>query len=208
MPVELPPSREDLDRILHDLRGPLNSMVMHVEVLKRALADDPDALVSVATIQGELSRLARMLPSAFEVLSLERADVARVGLRTLVDRAIAEHGLSPVDVDDGPWPEVAGDPALLVLAIAHLLRNASAATRAAGRTEPPPRVSVDTTEPGRVTLVVRDWGTGFRSTNPKVLIRLAGVGLLTVERVARLHGGRVAFASPPDGAEVRLTLPA
>jgi signal transduction histidine kinase len=68
-------------------------------------------------------------------------------------------------------------------------------------------VAVETAEPGRVTLVVRDWGTGFRSTDPKVLVRLAGVGLLTVERVARLHGGRLSFASPGDGAEVRLTLP-
>src|SRR2546423_1592041 len=73
----MPPPREDLDRILHDLRGPLNSMVMHVEVLKRALADDPDALASVTAIQGELSRLTRMLPAAFDVLALERGPPAR-----------------------------------------------------------------------------------------------------------------------------------
>jgi signal transduction histidine kinase len=194
--------------MLHDLRGPLNSMTMHVEVLKRALAGDADALVSVTTIQQELSRLARMLPAAFDVLSLERGDVARVSLRALVDRAIAEHALAPVHVHDGPWPEVTVDADLLVLAVAHLLRNALAATRAAGRADPVPRVSAETVEPGRATLIVRDWGTGFRSTNPKVLVRLAGVGLLTVERVARLHGGRVTFVSPPDGAEVRLTLPA
>jgi signal transduction histidine kinase len=204
----MPPPREDLDRILHDLRGPLNSIAMHVEVLKRALAADPDALASVATIQHELSRLARMLPSAFEVLALERGDVQRVGLRTLVDRALREHGLSGVDVQDGSWPDVDVDPELLVLAIAHLVRNAVAATRAAGRAEAPPRVAVDTTVPGSVTLVVRDWGTGFRSTNPKVLVRLAGVGLLAVERVARLHSGRLSFVSPGAGAEVRLTLPA
>jgi signal transduction histidine kinase len=96
----------------------------------------------------------------------------------------------------------------LVLAIAHLVRNALAASRAAGRTHQPPRVAVDTGEPGHVTLVVRDWGTGFKHSNPKGLVRLAGVGLLTVERVARLHGGRLSFASPGDGAEVRLTLPA
>ena len=204
----MPPPTEDLDRILHDLRGPLNSIVMHVEILKRALADDPTALESVAAIQAELSRLARMLPAAFDVLGLERGAVERVSLRALVDRAIGEHRLSPIDVQDGPWPEIDGDANLLVLAIAHILRNAVAATRAAGRTDRPPRVTVETAEPGGVTLVVRDWGVGFKSTNPKVLVRLAGVGLLTVERVARLHGGRVSFGSPGDGAEVRLTLPA
>ena len=204
----MPRPRDDLDRILHDLRGPLNSVAMHLELLKRALSDDPDALHSVATIQHELSRLATMLPAAFDVIALEREAVERVSLRTLVLRAIDEHRLSGVEVVDGAWPEVTGDPHLLTLAIAHLVRNAWGATRAAGRTDRPPRVGVETGDAGSVTLVVRDWGTGLKSTNPKVLIRLAGVGLLTVERVARLHGGRLSFASPGDGAEVRLTLPA
>lgn len=204
----MPAPRDDLDRILHDLRGPLNSVVMHLEVLKRALTGDADALASVATIQHELSRLATLLPAAFEVIALERDTVERVSLRALVARAIDEHGLSAIEVQDGPWPDVNGDPDLLALAIAHLLKNAIAATRAAGRMDHPPRVGFVTDRPGTVTLVVRDWGPGLRTTNPKVLIRLAGVGLLTAERVARLHGGRVSFAAPGDGAEVRLTLPA
>jgi signal transduction histidine kinase len=199
--------REDLDRILHDLRGPLNSATMHVEVLKRAVGDDRDALASLAVIQQALSRLAAMLPKAFSVIALERGDVKRVSLRALVQRAIDEHELSPVEVSEGPWPEVNGDADLLVLAIAHLLRNAVAATREAGGAGRTPRVSVESEGHGEVTLIVRDWGRGFTSANPKVLIRLAGVGLITVERVARLHGGRLQFATPGDGAEVRLTLP-
>ena len=154
-------------------------MVMHVEVLKRVLAEDADALVSVATIQGELARLARMLPAAFEVLGLERGPVTRLSLRSLVDRALVEHRLAEVTVQDGPWPDVEGDADLLVLAIAHLVRNALAATHSAGRTDRPPLVAVER-EPGHVTLVVRDWGPGFKHSNPKVQIRLAGVGLLTV----------------------------
>jgi two-component system osmolarity sensor histidine kinase EnvZ len=199
--------REDLDRILHDLRGPLNSVVMHLEVLKRTLAGDPDALGSLSTIQHEVSRLATMLPAAFEVIGLERGALERVNLRALVERALDEPALSGVEVQAGPWPDVTVDPALLVLAIAHLARNAVTATCEAGRTDRPPQIGVDTV-PAEVTVVVRDWGKGFRSTNPKVLVRLAGVGLLVVERVARLHGGRVRFASPGEGAEVRLTLPA
>ena len=204
----MPPLREDLDRILHDLRGPLNSATMHLEVLKRAVADDRDALANVALIQQELSRLAAMLPKAFSVIALERGDVKRVGLRALVQRAIDEHGLSPVEVQEGAWPEVNGDADLLVLAIAHLLRNAIAAMREAGRAERPARVSVEIEGRAEVTLIVRDWGRGFKGANPKVLIRLGGVGLITVERVARLHGGRLHLTTPGDGAEVRLTLPA
>ena len=68
---------------------------------------------------------------------------------------------------------------------------------------------------GEVALSVRDHGTGLRTTNPKLLIRLLhstkpghhGLGLITVERVARLHGGRVDFESLSPGARVTLRLP-
>jgi len=69
---------------------------------------------------------------------------------------------------------------------------------------------------GDVMLTVRDHGTGLRTTNPKLLIRLLqtsksghrGLGLVTVERVARLHGGRLEFESVADGTRVTLRLPA
>jgi signal transduction histidine kinase len=66
-----------------------------------------------------------------------------------------------------------------------------------------------------VALVVRDEGPGLRTTNSRALIRLAisaagrpSVGLLTVERVARLHGGALDLgAARGGGAEAVLTLP-
>jgi signal transduction histidine kinase len=66
-----------------------------------------------------------------------------------------------------------------------------------------------------VAIVVRDWGTGFRTTNPRVMVRLsastkagrAGLGLMTADRVARLHGGSLELAEGEGGgAEIRLTL--
>jgi signal transduction histidine kinase len=67
-----------------------------------------------------------------------------------------------------------------------------------------------------VALVVRDWGPGFRTTNARALIRLAispatgkpAVGLVTTERIARLHHGTLEFRNPAEGgAEVTLVLP-
>jgi signal transduction histidine kinase len=142
--------------------------------------------------------------------------VAPVNLGTLVRRALAEPGLEGVTLADGAWPDVRGDARLLGLAVAHLARNALAATAAAGGARPAPRLSAGAAEPGRVALMIRDWGTGLRTTNPRALIRLSlsattgrpAVGLVTVERIARLHGGTVEFHAPADGgAEVRLILP-
>jgi signal transduction histidine kinase len=207
---------EDLERLLHDLRGPLNALAMHAEVLKRSAAGDPTAAASARTIQQEAERLADMLGAAMSVIALERAETTRLNLRAVVEQACAEAGLKDLVLAEGAWPDVLGDRPLLVLAVMHLLRNALEATAAAGTATPPPEVSV---EPGRgemVGLVVRDYGAGLRSTNPKVLIRLRasgkpghqGLGLVTVERIARLHGGTVRFEAPGTGARVTLLVPA
>jgi signal transduction histidine kinase len=206
----------DLDRLLHDLRGPLNSAAIHLEIARRAGPDEALAKQSLDTIAQELDRLARMLPAAFAVLALEPTEWAVVDLGAAVRRALAEDDLKEVAVAPGPWPSVAGDAHLLGLAAAHLARNALEATRAAGPGRPSPRVGYDT-GPDTVALVVRDWGVGLRSTNPRAAIRLsasqkpgrAGVGLPAVDRIARLHRGRLELAQPPGGGtEARLTLPA
>jgi signal transduction histidine kinase len=204
---------DDLERLLHDLRGPLNALAMHAEVLKRAVTDDAIAALSVRTVQHETERLADMLLAAMSVIALERGETRVVNLKTIVERAIAEHGFKDVRICDGAWPDVCGDPRLLELAVGHLVANAVEATAAAGAETPRPAVSGER-RGGMAWLIVRDHGIGLRSTNPKVLIRLraskkpghAGLGLVTVERIARLHGGSLRFESPDTGARVLLAL--
>jgi len=200
---------EDLDRLLHDLRGPLNAMQMHVELLKRLDVAEPAALSSLETIAQEVMRLGAMLPAAFRVVALERRDDAVHDLRALAGAALEEHDVRGVVLGDGAWPRVRGDGRLLRLAVGHLARNAVAAGG-----ERPAEIRAWGT--GRdVVLAVRDWGGGLRTTNPRALIRLAlrpggppRVGLVIVERVARLHGGRLEFLTPAGGGtEVRMVLP-
>ena len=206
------PLPADLGRLLHDLRGPLNSLTMHVEVLRRTVHGDAQAEDSLRTILEQLGRLGVMLPAAFAVASLEPVVAAPVDLGTVAAAASDAAG-GPVTLADGPWPTVSGDAELLTLALAHLLRNAVEASAAASRTEPP-HVSASVAD-DEVRLTVRDRGPGLRTTNAKLLIRLmhstkpghAGLGLVTVERIARLHGGSVRFESPGDGALVTLVLP-
>ena len=208
----------ELDRLLHDLRGPLNSAVMHVEVLRRASVADPLAKQSVDTVADQLQRLAVMLPAVFDVVALEVGTTCVVSLRDVALGARTAAEAEDAVLADAPWPDVLGDPRLLTMAAAHLLRNAVAATRAAGGARPAPRLSAGVTEDGRAVLQVRDWGVGLKSTNPKVLVRLGvtsgpmsprgrGIGLLATERIARLHGGALGFNQLADGAEVVLILP-
>ena len=207
----------ELDRLLHDLRGPLNSAVMHLEVLRRVAGLDPAAKPTLDTLHEQLQRLAAMLPAAFNVVALELGPTRVLDLRDLVVKAMGEAGTPAVVVAGEAWPRVRGDEHLLTIAVAHLLRNAAEATRAAQTPRPSPRVSAAVTDDGQVALSVRDWGVGFKTTNVKVVVRLTsvantlrphGVGLLSTERIARLHGGTLRLHAPGDGAEVILTLPA
>jgi signal transduction histidine kinase len=206
---KLPP---ELARLLHDLRGPLNSAVMHLEVLKRTVAEDQSSAESLRTVLQQLVRLSEMLPAAFGVAALEAGPLTRVSLRAVAEQARRTSGLEAVRLVDGPWPDVRADPPLLAAGVAELLQNAVEATAAGGRS---PEVSARS-DAGVVALRVRDWGGGLPTANPKLLIRLLhstkpghrGVGLMTAERVARLHGGAVAFEALPDGARVTLELPA
>jgi signal transduction histidine kinase len=205
----LPP---DLGRLLHDLRGPLNSLTMHAEVLKRTVRDDRAAEDSLRTLLEQLGRLAEMLPAAFYVASLELGSSTMVDLGAAAGAAQQAAG-GVVQLAPGRWPSVAGDAARLTEALAQLFRNAVEATAAAGRTQPP-RVSV-AVDADSTRVSVRDWGPGLHTTNPKLLIRLLhstkpghrGLGLVTVERIARLHGGSVDFESPGEGTVVTLALP-
>src|SRR3989449_6806606 len=118
-----------------------------------------------------------------------------------------------VTLGAGPWPRVTGDEALLVRAIGELIANAVEATPTGAV---PPEVSGTSGPDGQALLAVRDRGPGLRTTNPTLLIRLLqstkpghrGLGLIIVERVARLHGGTLEFESLADGARVTLRLPA
>jgi signal transduction histidine kinase len=212
-PADAPraPLPADLERLLHDLRGPLNAAVMHLEVLKRLQGDDPTARASMTSIQGELERMAAMLPLAFRVAALEMGPTRPVSLRAVVEASLEGPDRKRLVVDDGSvWPEVNGDECLLRLGIAQILLNALEAAGDAGEAH----VRADLGEPDMVTLTVRDGGPGFKTRNPAAAVRLmasskpghAGIGLLIAQRIARLHGGSLTIETQPAGAIVRFTV--
>jgi two-component system OmpR family sensor kinase len=204
----------ELARLLHDLRGPLNSIAMHAEVLKRSTHDNAGAEESRRMLVEQAGRLSAMLPAALAIVSLEVRTAGPVDLGAVAEAAGKDAG-GPVTIAGGAWPTVSGDEALLRLALRHLFANAVEAATAATAGRPP--VVSAAVRNREVAVSVRDWGSGLRTTDPKLIIKLLhstkpghqGLGLVTVERIARLHHGRLTFKSPPDGgAQVTLHLPA
>ena len=206
------PLPADLGRLLHDLRGPLNSLTMHAEVLKRTVRDDAAAEDSLRTVLDQLGRLSEMLPAAFYVASLELGPTGPVDLGAAAAAARQAAG-GTMQLAAGPWPTIVGDAQLLTEALSQLFRNAVEATAAVARARVP--VASASVEGPTTQVTVRDWGPSVRPTTLKPPIRLLhstkpghrGLGLVTVERIARLHGGTITFASLGDGTAVTLSLP-
>ena len=197
-------------RMSHVLRGSLQGALLNLQALAVTLDTDTAAEETIGVVREELLRGSRMLLAAFEIMSLELGPVTRINLEALVRRALDEHGVDRVVVVPGAWPEVTGDARLLALAVAHLARNAREATLPRKRA---PEIRGDERD-GSVEVTIRDWGRGFGAEKPpgrafgSSRADHAATGLLTAERIARLHGGRLSFESLSRGTEVRLSLPA
>src|SRR2546426_3245590 len=156
------PLPAELARLLHDLRGPLNSAVMHLEVLKRTVADDPAAADSLRTVLQQLARLSDMLPAALGVAALESGPPHSHDLKALVERARDAGGHVTVRLAAGPWPRVTGDAALLARAIGELLANAVEATPAGAAT---PGGSRGAGARGPAARRGAGWGNGTRAAH-------------------------------------------
>jgi CheY-like chemotaxis protein len=173
---------------------------------------------------------------------VRRGDSVLADLAALSAAVVAEVQLAPVDVDllvaraiqdlaatyDGrdvqwqmagaPWPMPMADPALLRLAVDHLLANAIKFTR----WREPARIRVEVTaEEGRWSLAVADNGVGFdtayaaRLFSPFERLHDAtefegnGIGLALVRTLVQRQGGEVSADAPATGGAVfRLALPA
>lgn len=162
-----------------------------------------------------------------DVASLSAATVAEmrplpVDLAALIDECIAQ--LLPQlegrtvewTLADKPWPRVEADPALLRVALGHLLANAVKFTR--GRQPARIRVGVTATA-DEWAIDVADNGAGFDTAYADRLFRAFerlhlpsefegnGVGLAVVKVVAQRHGGDVrAEALAQGGATFTITL--
>jgi signal transduction histidine kinase len=199
--------RSELDVIDHVLRGALNTTLLNLQLLSTTVGSESPAAPVLDRARTEIRRLAELLlPAALEVVALEITRPERVDVRQLVGSTLAQEGLDQVLLAPGPSPRVSADPALLTLAVAHLARNAVAATPVGG---PAPRIDIDI-EPSQAALRVTN---SCRGAVPAVAAgSIAGRrghlgGLVVLTRIARLHGGALTYEASGQELVARLSLP-
>ncbi len=201
----------------HELRGPVGTMAMSAETLRRHWADleageRDEFLQAMASSANQLNRLLADLLTAsrLQASALEIRSGAVPVWRHLEELASVHrkaHPQSVVHLEGDEGAIVHADPGRLTQAMENLLGNALRHGR------PPVRVRV-VSHPATVDIEVRDAGDGVPATmRQRLFDRFAtsghgggtGLGLHIVRELARAQGGDAAYR-PADGAFV-LTLP-
>jgi signal transduction histidine kinase len=199
--------------LLHELRNPLASMMLYLDLLKplECTAEGKEIL-DRTLVEGE--RLAAFLEdfqifAALRPLRLAPTDVAGVV------QAAASVLTWPANVSwswgDREPARVQGDHRLLEHAVRNVLQNAIDALRAKGG-----QVTVSARRAGaEVAVVVADDGPGIpadlieRVLDPMFTTKVQGIGmgLSIVQRVVEAHGGTLRLSSEPgQGAVFELRL--
>jgi len=196
--------------ISHDLRTPLTRMRLATELLnvdadlKRDMTQDIDEMEAIVKQFLDFARVADQEPTSLAELN------------EIIREVVSHYDHRGVDIQ----LNLEAIPAmpLRLTAIKRALINL--VENAIKYGQPPIEISTSHAN-GRTLLKVRDHGHGIPASDHERLLRPftrltearggpsgAGLGLAIVDRIAKVHGGRLTLASPSDGGlAVTLTLP-
>jgi signal transduction histidine kinase len=212
----------------HEVRNPLNSMAIHIELLESRLkkeADRPERaqiLKSVATLQGEIDRIDRILEEYLRYSGPEEMPRRAIDPSTVVSAAIerarplAESRGVSVRLE-GPRVEPASlerwsvDADGLGEALDALIINAVEASPRGAQVAVRIQCGEEAGE-----IQVSDRGGGIRAEDLSRIFQLGfsrrerpGVGLTVAKQIVKGHGGSISAESngPGEGATFLVRLP-
>lgn len=214
-----------LSIVSHELRTPLTTIKGYAQMLRRKLATDPDAQRFADNIDGQASRLSRLVDDLLDVTRFSRGQFEltpkRMDLRVLLTEVVArfevvgpQHAFT-IELDEGPmvgeW-----DRDRLEQVLNNLIGNAVKYSPGGGT------IAVSAVRHDNEILIsVRDEGIGIPPEHQKNLferfyrgsaegqeIKGLGLGLYVTRRIIEAHGGRIEVRSQPgNGSEFFFTLP-
>jgi len=204
--------------VAHEVKNPLNSMRLWLEVLKANMPVELEPQQAVKMLDSEIDRLDRAVKTFLNFtrpleLALEETDLRALLGETLdaVRPAIAQAGLTLKAELTTSLPPVVVDRQLIHQIVLNLLLNASEFTPAGGKICLTLRRKGDCAE-----ISVEDTGRGIPVEDQKKIFQLffttrpggSGIGLANAFRFVQLHNGRIEFESKEGrGTIFRVDLP-
>ncbi|MGH8522684.1 MAG: ATP-binding protein, partial [Gammaproteobacteria bacterium] len=219
---------EFLGMVSHELRGPLNAMLLWAGVLHDPNVDPATRSRALAAIERSATQQTRMLEDLLDINRIVRGTL-RIDKRPLDLAAVAEAAIATVrtaaaqksialDLScDAALGQGYGDPGRLEQVLNNLLSNSIKFTPEGGRIEVRIERATDTVQP-LAQITVTDTGQGISGESlPYVFDRYRqaevtgrqtglGLGLAIVRSLVELHGGNVHAASSGEGQGATFTV--
>ncbi|MBI1984311.1 MAG: hypothetical protein HYS61_08945 [Acidobacteria bacterium] len=205
--------------VAHEVRNPLNAMVLQLELLKSKLQDQGEQVEpQLDILSAEIRRLDRVVRTfldftrPIEIRPVE-TDVAGLirEVFTLAEPQARENNVRLLLEPDGSMPPVRLDRDLFKQALLNLVLNGCQAMPSGGELRITPHAF-----PHHVELEIADQGVGIPPEARKNIFFLYfttkpggnGVGLAMAYRIIQLHNGSIDFSSEVDrGTTFRVSLP-
>ena len=205
--------------VAHEVKNPLNAMVLQLEILKSKLRDQSEEVApQLRVLSSELQRLDRVVKTFLDFtrpVELHPADLNIESLVhevfTLAEPQARQNNVQLVFERNGSAPHLRADPDLMKQALLNLVLNGCQAMPSGGQLRVTPRVSSN-----HLDLEIADQGVGippevqprifslFFSTKPGG----TGIGLAMAFRIVQLHNGWMDFSSEvARGTTFRVSLP-
>jgi signal transduction histidine kinase len=210
------------DSVSHDLRAPLRGLRGYAGRLGSAhdLPAEASGLVERIAAQGE--HMEQLIEALLELSQISRYDLRRTSTDVTEIAASTLRELARRDTQRAvrvavePGLKAYADPRLMRVLFENLLGNAWKFTRE----RPDALIEVGTSGAQAGAFFVRDNGAGFdpeyadrlfqpfQRLHPASRFEGTGIGLATVQRIVRRHGGRIrAQSTPGAGATFTIELP-
>ena len=189
--------------VAHEVRNPLNAMMIHVELLRDRLAStSPDVQQSLDIIGSEVQRLDRVVQGFLRFMRPQELSLKALDLNALLGSVAAlleaewqARGVHFHWEVDSALPPIRADEELLRQAFLNILQNACQAMPVGGT------VSISTAREGRelIRVSIADEGMGIPAENLEKIFKLyfttkpdgSGIGLSIVYRIIQMHDGTI-----------------
>lgn len=206
--------------IAHEVKNPLNAMVIHLEILRSKLDSGGDPSPQIEILDSEIKRLDRVVATFLNFTRPVEVRLQPLNLNSIVGQVIAlawteaaENGVTiNREIAEGPLM-VKCDADLLKQALLNIIINGCQAMPEGG----PLRVATFRGTDGSAHIKVSDRGVGIPSDMRDRIFNLyhttkkggSGIGLAQAYRAIQLHNGLIRFESEVGvGTTFEIVLPA
>jgi signal transduction histidine kinase len=207
--------------IAHEVKNPLNAMVIHLEILRSKLeSGNLDPRPQLEILDSEIKRLDRVVQTFLNFTWPVEIHLQPIDLNAIVSQVIAlasteaqERGVTiNKQLEPGPLV-IKGDADLLKQTLLNVIINGCQAMPEGG----PLKVATSRGHEGSARIMITDRGVGIADEDQERIFNLyyttkkegTGIGLAQAFRAVQLHGGEIRFDSQVGvGTTFEIILPA